>query len=92
MYQKKGLLHTLHLSICCDFKRFHFDHLKTILMKKIYLPNFMDSCIKSFLNKLYTPKVIVQNVSKKIFLLSCRSCEVLRFKFERSFKKYLVIN
>ena len=38
--------------------------------------NFIDSFIKSFLNKLYTPKVIVQNIPKKIvfvklpFLLS----------------------
>ena len=49
-----------------DFKTFHFeiDHLKTILIKDNYLPNFIDSCIKSFLNKLYTPKVMVQNVLK----------------------------
>ena len=31
---------------------------------KIILLNFTDSCIKSFLNKLYTPKVIVQNAPK----------------------------
>ena len=30
-----------------------------------YPPNFIDSCIKSFLNKLYTPKVIVQNEPKR---------------------------
>ena len=69
-YQNRGLLHTLlyrSFSICCDFKTFHFeiDHLKTILMKNNYPPNFIDSCIKSFLNKLYTPKVIVQNVPKR---------------------------
>ena len=34
-------------------------------MKNNYPPNFIDSCIKSFLNKLYTPKVIVQNVPKR---------------------------
>ena len=27
--------------------------------------NFIDSCIKSFLNKLYTPKVVVPNVPKR---------------------------
>ena len=63
-------LHTLlHRSfgLRCDFKTFHFeiDHLKTILMKNNYPPNFIDSCIKSFLNKLYTPKVVVQNVPKR---------------------------
>ena len=69
-YQKRGLLHTLlhrSLSICCDFKTFHFeiDHLKTILIKNNYPLNFIDSCIKSFLNKLYTPKVVVPNVPKR---------------------------
>ena len=69
-YEKRGLLYTLlhrSFSICCDFKTSHFeiDHLKTILMKNNYPPNFIDSCIKSFLNKLYTPKVIVQNVPKR---------------------------
>ena len=69
-YQKKGLLHSLlyrSFSICCDFKTFHFviDHLKTILIKHNYPLNFIDSCIKSFLNKLYTHKVVVPNVPKR---------------------------
>ena len=63
-YQMRGLLHTLlhrSFSICCDFKTFHFEisHLKTILKKNI------DLHIKSFLNKLYAPKTIVQNVPKR---------------------------
>ena len=69
-YQKRGLLHTLlhrSFSICCDFETFHFeiDHLKTILIKNNYPLNFIDSCIKLFLNKLYTPKVMVPNVPKR---------------------------
>ena len=69
-YQKRGLLHTLlnrSFTICCDFKTFHFeiDYLKTIFMKNNYPLNFIDSYIKSFLNNLYTPKVIVQNVPKR---------------------------
>ena len=69
-YQKRGLLHTLlHMSfsICCNFMTFHFeiDHLKTILIKNNYPLNFIDSCIKSFLNKLCTPKVMVPNVPKR---------------------------
>ena len=52
---------------CCDFKTFHFeiDHLKTILIKDNYPPIFLDLCIKSFLNKLYTPEVVIQNVPKR---------------------------
>ena len=34
------------------------------LQKNNYLLNFIDSCIKSFFNKLYTPKVMVPNVPK----------------------------
>ena len=69
-YKKRGPLHTLlHRSfiICCDFKTFHFEigHLKTILIKNNYPLNFIDSCIKSFLNKLCTPKVMVPNVPKR---------------------------
>ena len=48
-YQKRGLLH----------------HLKNILIKNNYPLNFIDSCIKSFLNKIYTPKVIFLNVPKR---------------------------
>ena len=38
---------------------FEIDHLKNILVKKNYPLNFIDSCIISFLNKSYTPKVVV---------------------------------
>ena len=39
--------------------------MKAIVMKNDYLPNFSYSCIKSFLNKLYTPKIIFQNILKR---------------------------
>ena len=40
--------------------------MKTIPIKNNYSPNFTDSCIiKSFLNKLYTPKVKVQNLPER---------------------------
>ena len=40
-------------------------HLKTILIKNNYPLNFIDLSIKSFLNKLYTRKVVVPNVPKR---------------------------
>ena len=89
-YQKRGLLHTLpHRSfcICCDFNTFHFE-----IEKNNYPSNFIDSCIKSFLNKLYTPKVMVPNVPKRYVFVKLPSLEVLHVKFERSFNNYLVIN
>ena len=53
------LLHR-NFSIFCDFKTFHFQ-----VYQNNYPLNFIDSCIKSFLNKLYTPKVVVPNVPKR---------------------------
>ena len=84
-YQRRGLLDTFHRSfiICCDFKTFHFeiDHLKNILIKHNYPLNFIDLCIKSFLNKLHTPKVMVSNVPKrdvfvKLLLLGSTSFQI----------------
>ena len=81
-YQKRGLLQHYFIGV-----------LAYVVIKNNYLSNFIDSCIKSFANKLYTPKVMVPNVPKRnAFFSSCPSWEVLRFKFQRSFKNYLVIN
>ena len=44
---------------------FEIDHLKTIVLKNNYASNFIDSCIKSFFNKCYTPKVLLPNVPKR---------------------------
>ena len=70
---------------CYDFKTFQFkiDHLKTSLMKNNYPTNFIDSCIKSFLNKLYTPKGVVQTVPKrsvyvKLSFLGSTSFQILK--------------
>ena len=74
--KKRGLLHTLlhrSFSICSDFKTFHFEieHLKTILIKNNYPLNFIDTCIKSFLHKLYTLKVMLPNIPlKNVFIKS----------------------
>ena len=67
---KRELLHILlHriFSICRDFKTFHFeiDHLKTILILNNSPSNFVDSCIKSFLDELYTSKLMVLIVPKR---------------------------
>ena len=83
-YRKRPLLHTLiHrcFSICCNFKIFQFkiDHLKTILIKSNYPLNFIDLCIKSFLDRLNA-------LIEKMFLLSYRSWEVFLFKIKKSFK------
>ena len=40
-------------------------HFKTMLTKNNYPLNFIDLCVKSFLNKLYTPEVVVPNKPKR---------------------------
>ena len=85
-HQKRRLHRSF--SIGSDFKTFHFeiDHLKIILIKNNYPLNFIDSCIKSFLNKLYTPKVVVPNVPKRNVFVKLLFLGILRFKCERNFK------
>ena len=80
--------------ICCDFKTFHFeiDHLNTILMKNNYPPNFIDLCIKSFLKKLYTTKVIVQNVPKINVLVKLPFLGSTSFQIQKKLQNYLMIN
>ena len=93
MYKKRELLHQLphsSFSICCDFKTFHFeiDHLKTILIKNNYSLNFIDSCIKSFLNKLYTPKVVVPNVPKRNVFVKLSFLGSTSFQIRKKLQKF----
>ena len=68
-YQKRRSLYMLFhtkFSICCDFKTYQLENnnFSTIFRKNNYPEDFIDLCIKSFLNNLYTPKVIVSVVRK----------------------------
>ena len=59
----------------------------------IISPNFIDWCIKSFLNKLYTPKVMVQNAPKrnifvKLLFLGSTSFQI-RKKLQKLFSDKL---
>ena len=54
-----------YVVISRHFILFKIDHLKTILIKNYYHLNFKDSCNKLFLNKLYTPKIVVPNVPER---------------------------
>ena len=95
---KSSLLHTLHtlntllrrsFSICCDFKSFHFenDHLKIVLIKNNYPFVFIDSYIKSFVNKLYTPKVVVPIVPKRNVFVKLLFLGSTSFQFWRKLLK-----
>ena len=60
---------------------------KTFLAINNYPPNLTDSYIKSFLNKLYAPKVIVHNVPERNVFAKYLCWEMLRFKFEKKLQK-----
>ena len=95
-YRKRGLLNTLlhkSFSIRCNFKTFHFeiDHSKTILIKNNYPVNFIDSCEKSFLNKLYTPKVVFPNVPKRNFFVKSTFIGSTSFQIWKNLQKLLSV-
>ena len=78
-------------TMCYDYKNYaswglsslKLSSWKTIILQFRVLNHFSISCIHlKLLSRMYL---------KEMFLLSCRSWEVLRFKFERSFKNQIDI-
>ena len=67
---KKGLIFTLlHRAfvLCCNWNTFHSEvcFLKNIFKKNLFPENFTDSCIKSFLDKMFTVKKVLVTEPKK---------------------------
>ena len=67
---KKGLIFTLlhrAFTLCCDWNKFHLEveYLRRILRKNIFPEQFIDRCIKIFLDKIFIKKDVVATVSKK---------------------------
>ena len=56
-------------------------------MKNKYPLNFIDSCVKSFLNKLCTPKVIVQNVTKRNVFVKLSFLGSTLFQIQKELQK-----
>ena len=57
-----------------------------------YKNNFIDLCIKLFLNKLDTPKVMVRNVPKKNVFVKLPFFGSTSFQIPKKLQNYLVIN
>ena len=59
-------------SLCSDFIKFHheIDKLKSILYKNNYPRDLIDKCIKEFLDKILTPKLVVSTVTKKNLIIA----------------------
>ena len=92
-YQKREVLCKLHhscFSISRNFKTFHLEvnNLKTILRNNNYSSNFINLCIKSFLNNLYTPKVIAHNVTKRDVFVKLPFLGSSWFQIWKEFQKW----
>ena len=71
---KTGLIESLLFrcfNLCSDFVKFHHEIniLKGILYKNSYPCDFVDKCIKKFLGKVLTQKVVVSTVPKKDLMI-----------------------
>ena len=71
---KTGLIKSLLFrcfNLCSDFVKFHheIDILKGILYKNSYPRGFVDKCIKEFLDRVLTRKVVVSTVPKKDLMI-----------------------
>ena len=54
-------------TICTDMPKFHQEicKIKDIFIKNGCSERFLDKCVKTFLNKVFTPKRIIQTAKKK---------------------------
>ena len=64
---KTRLIEFRCLYLCSDFLKFHHEIniLKSILYKNSYPRDFVDKCVKKFLERVLTQKVVVSTVPKK---------------------------
>ena len=74
MTHKTGLLETMLFrcfSICSSYEKFHEETVKLeeIFKRNFYPENFIDRCIKNFLNKLQIPKVVELTTAKRKLIL-----------------------
>ena len=58
-------------NLCSDFVKFHHEIniLKGILYKNSYPRDFVDKCIKEFLDRVLTRKIVVSTVPKKDLMI-----------------------
>ena len=77
----------IRYSIKCGIQLQSLDNLKTILVKSSCLLNFIALCIKSLLNKLHTPKVMVSNVSERNIFIKLPFLGSTLFQIQKKLRK-----
>ena len=82
-------------TICSDMPKFHQEicKIKDIFIKNDYSERFLDKCVKTFLNKVFIPKRIIQTAEKKqvtivLPYMGMISTE-LKVKLRKTFKQLL---
>ena len=85
---KFGLLSTLlfrYFLICSSYAQFHLEvvKFKEIFLNNGYPSGYIDYCIKKFLEKIFTKKVISQTVPKKEFQIILPYLGTLSSKTEK---------
>ena len=82
-------------TICSDMPKFHQEicKIKYIFIKNGYSERFLDKCVKTFLNKVFIPKQIIQTAEKKqvtivLPYMGMISTE-LKVKLHKTFKQLL---
>ena len=82
-------------TICSDMPKFHQEicKIKDIFIKNGYSERFLDKCVKTFLNKVFIPKRIIQTAEKKqvtivLPYMGMISTE-LKVKLHKTFKQLL---
>ena len=59
-------------------------------MKNSYTQKFIDSCTKTFLKKLYTPKAMKQNVPKRNVFIKLSFLGSTSFQIRQTFQKLFI--
>ena len=94
---KTGDFYTHHFKVVLAYvvisrQSIEIDHLKIIFRKNNYSQTSLIRALHHFLINCTHLKLLFRVYLKGMFMLSCHSWEVLRFKFKRNFKNCLLIN
>ena len=83
------------LTICSGMPKFHQEifKIKDIFIKNVYSERFLDKCVKTFLNKVFIPKRIIQTAEKKQVTIALPYMGMisteLKVKLHKTFKQLL---
>ena len=78
---------------CSDMPKFHLGicKFKDVNIKNCYSERFVDKCVKTFFNKVFIPKQIIQTAEKKQMIIVLRYMDMIsterKVKWHKTFKQ-----